>query len=180
MRLDPKHFNIFIGTLGVFAIILIGYFTVTYYAGQQAEFKEKVGEGEEIRTIVFEDLETGEEFSIDEYQNRPVVLDFWAPWSGRSMQAHEQLSELRQSHPDLVILSVLVKDDENSFREYQGEHNYDFRFAQGTEVYEDFLVPGVPSYVIFGRDGIVFDVIVGYRSPEVFDNLVDYLESAEQ
>ncbi len=179
MRLDPKYFNIFVGTIGVFSIILIGYFTITYYSGQQAGFKERVGDGEELRKTSFEEIETGDSLKVDDLRGYPVLLDFWAPWSNRSMQAHRQITEIAENHPDLKIISALVKDDENSFREYHSEHGYEFRFVHGTGVYEDFLVPGVPSYVMFDREGAVLDVVVGYPREDVFDSLISYLESNE-
>ncbi len=180
MRLDPKYFNIFIGSLGIFAIVLIGYFTISYFMGQQVEFKERIGDGEEVRQTEFDVFYTGEVVTIEDYQGRPVVLDFWATWSGRSQQAHKVLSEFKRQYPDLVVLSALVKDDETSLQMYEEDYDYDFTYVKGTDVYQDFLVPGVPTYVIFDRQGEVLDVVVGFRDDETFNRLSEYLTAHEE
>ena len=179
MRLDPKYFNLFIGTIGVLSIILIGYFTVTYFFSQHREFEEQVGDGQEFRERVFEAAEDGSSVSLQDFSGRPVVLDFWATWSSRSQQPHEIFHELQQQYPDLVIISALVKDDLDDLNNYKQDHGYDFVFVNGTETYQDFLVPGVPTYLFFNRDGEVYDVVVGFRGSDDFHNLKAYLEENE-
>ena len=50
MKLDPKYFNLFAGTVAVFAFLAIIYFTISYSVTQKTDFVETVGDG----TVLYE------------------------------------------------------------------------------------------------------------------------------
>ena len=50
MKLDPKYFNLFAGTVAVFAFLAIIYFTISYSVTQKTDFVETVGDG----TLLYE------------------------------------------------------------------------------------------------------------------------------
>lgn len=177
MRLDPKYFNVIVGTAGAIAIVLIGIFTISYFSGQQSEFKEKVGDGSEFREMNFETIgDQNDKVSVADYAGQPVLVDFWATWSQRSQLPHEKLAELQREHPNLVIISALVKDDHDAIAPYREEHDLDFIFVEGTDVYQEYLVPGIPAYLFFDSNGEIVDVVVGFRGIDDFDNFISYLE----
>lgn len=176
MRIDPKYFNIVVGSAGVFAIILIGLFTISHFTGQQVEFREEIGDGSEIREFQFETFAEGDTLSIADFAGQPVVLDFWATWSHRSQYPHQQLDEVKQQHQELVVISAMVKDDEANLRSYLQDVEYDFIFVDGTDAYQDFLVPGIPTYLFFDREGELIDIIIGSRNIDDFAILTTYLE----
>ncbi len=177
MRLDPKYFNVVVGVAGAIAIVLIGFFTVNYFFGQQSDFKEKVADGNEFREIVFETIENDRDsVSVAEFAGQPVIVDFWATWSSRSQHPHEQFADLQSEYPDLVIISALVKDDPAEIIPYREEYGLDFIFVEGTDVYQEYLVPGIPAYLFFDSNGEIVDVVVGFRGIDDFDKFISYLE----
>ena len=50
MKLDPKYFNLFAGTVAVFAFLAIFYFTISYSVTQKSDFMDTVGDG----TLLYE------------------------------------------------------------------------------------------------------------------------------
>ena len=48
MKLDPKYFNLFAGTVAFFAFLAIIYFTIRYSVTQKTDFVETIGDGTEL------------------------------------------------------------------------------------------------------------------------------------
>ncbi|MEX0772458.1 MAG: TlpA disulfide reductase family protein [Balneolales bacterium] len=153
-------------------MIAIFWGTIRYSENQQSRFEEGLGDGDEVSHMSF--LQFGEEdsVSVSRHKGSPVILDFWATWSQRSAQAHGKLAELQRDHPELVIISVAVKDDEEYISQYISENNYNFIFADGTQAYQDLLVPGLPTQLMFDAKGKLKHVLVGFKDEDQFEEIL--------
>jgi len=98
---------------------------------------------------------------FSEFHGAPVLVDFWATWSGKSKQAHRELHELQNEFPELVIIAASVRDDDELVRSYVAEQDYNFIFVHGTGLYHEIQIPGVPSQILIDRQGYFFDFQVG-------------------
>jgi len=83
--------------------------------------------------------------------NKPVLLDFWAPWCAPCRMVVPILDEIAREHPDLKV----------------GKINVDENF----ELAKQFRVMSIPAiYVV--KDGIVVNQAVGARSKQQLINMI--------
>ena len=57
MKLDPKYFNLFAGTVAFFAFLAIIYFTIRYSVTQKIDFVETIGDGTELYETKFNSID---------------------------------------------------------------------------------------------------------------------------
>lgn len=170
--IDPKYFNKFVFITGILCIITIIWGTLTYTENQQTRFEDGLGDGNSVSNLFFQTFEEKDSVSVSQFKGSPVILDFWATWSQRSAEAHSKLAELQRQHPEYVIIAVSVKDNEEYISRYLKENNYNFIYADGTQAYQDLMVPGLPTQLIFDKDGVLKHVFVGFKEEDQFEKIL--------
>jgi cytochrome c biogenesis protein CcmG/thiol:disulfide interchange protein DsbE len=53
---------------------------------------------------------TGKQVSLDDYEGKPVVLNFWASWCPPCRDELPALVRFAESHPELAVVGVLYMD----------------------------------------------------------------------
>jgi thioredoxin 1 len=87
--------------------------------------------------------------------DKPVLVDFWAPWCGPCLMMAPVLEELSGSHADkLKIIKVNVEEQENQPLAMQ------------------YQIQSIPNMKLF-KDGLVVHEFIGFKPKEA---LVDELE----
>jgi len=109
----------------------------------------------------------GQQVSLQQYRGRVVFLNFWATWCipcREEMPALEQLHQTYQSH-DLTILSIDLKESADQVRAFFQKHNLSFPalLDEHGSVFRDYLVAGMPTTYLIGRDGTLLARGVGGR-----------------
>lgn len=168
MRLDSKYFTPFLAVTTVVTLAVILYATIAYLNKQQEIVRENVSE---LQTgqLTFTDLESGAQVRAIDYTGQPVVVHFWATWSGRSAEVGEALSRIQGSRPGLVVIAASVRDHPDLALEWAESHQETFHWVEGTDLYQELQIPGVPSQLLINRQGEVVTLHVG-----------DDMESLEQ
>jgi len=102
--------------------------------------------------------------SLDEYKGRVVLVDFWATWCGPCRGELPGLLEAYKKYHDKgfdvisISLDYADKTTPNAYRQWIAEkgmnwrHVYDQKDWNGPLV-KAYLVRGIPSPVLVGRDG---------------------------
>lgn len=160
MRLDSKYFTPFLAVTTVVTLAVILYATISYLNRQQEEVRENVADLEP-EEMVFERLTEEGEISAGQFSGRPVVIHFWATWSGRSEVVGEQIEKVQKSHPDLIVIAASVRDHPDLTLEWARSHQNSFHWVEGTRIYQDLQIPGVPSQLLIHRTGEIATLHVG-------------------
>lgn len=170
MRLDPKYFNLFIGICAVITLLVILFSTFRYVENQEEMFEVSLHQTEiENRKLAY--INQSDSLRIGDFQGDPVVIHFWATWSGKAKNMHSALSAIAAKHPDLKVVAASVKDGKELIKEYISETEYPFIYVDGTDLFHDLQVPGVPSQIILKRDGTVSDMQVGEGADVLSDKI---------
>ncbi|WP_018126192.1 TlpA family protein disulfide reductase [Balneola vulgaris] len=161
MKLDNKHFPLFMVVIAIIAALSIIYSSINYKGTQAERFKEGIAESDSLLTkelqYVFED----DSLSVQQFKGNNVVLLFWATWSEKSQFMIDEIYTLADQTDSLVVLAAIVKDaretiDESSLRD-------GLYYVDGADLFNDLKVPGIPSYILFDPTGKVKYVHIGYQ-----------------
>jgi thiol-disulfide isomerase/thioredoxin len=109
----------------------------------------------------------GQQVSLHQYRGKVVFLNFWATWCipcREEMPALEQLHQTYQSQ-DLTILSIDLKESADQVKVFFQKHGLSFPalLDQDGSVFRDYLVAGMPTTYLIGRDGTLLARGVGGR-----------------
>lgn len=109
----------------------------------------------------------GQQVSLHQYRGKVVFLNFWATWCipcREEMPALEQLHQAYQSQ-DLAILSIDLKESADQVKAFFQKHSLSFPalLDHNGSVFRDYMVAGMPTTYLIGRDSTLRARGVGGR-----------------
>jgi outer membrane lipoprotein-sorting protein/peroxiredoxin len=103
---------------------------------------------------------SGKAVSLDQYKGKVVLLDFWAPSSGRWVAEMPNAVALYNKYKGrgFEIIGISLDPDQATFRAFVKNHKLPWRQVVGDKgpalaVAQRYGVPTVPFTVLVGRDG---------------------------
>lgn len=160
MRLDPKHFNLFLVVCAVITALVIILSTIRYASNQKETFREEIRNAELSSWNLYH-YESGDSLSVNHFKGSPVIIHFWSTWSDLSLELHKEMNKLKSDSPELIVVAAAARDANELVKEHISSTAFDFVYLDGTPLYQDLMVPGLPSQLFVNRDGKIVDQNVG-------------------
>lgn len=160
MRLDQKYFIPFLLICAVLTAIVIFVSSLNYASNQRETFREEINETD-LGSWKFYHYASGDSLSISQFEGSPVVLHFWSTWSDLSMELNSMMNDLKAEYPELIIVAAASRDAPELVEQHIAGTDFDFFYLDGTPLYQELMVPGLPSQLFINRNGIIVDQNVG-------------------
>lgn len=136
----------------------------------------------EVKNFTLTDL-NGEKISLSDYRGKVVILDFWATWCPPCVKEIPHFNELALEYADsgLAVLGVSVdREGAETVRKFQAGTKMSYpvvMYNQPTyDEYQSYLPKdqqgGIPFTFVIDREGRIRNYYVGYRSKEVFIEVI--------
>jgi thiol-disulfide isomerase/thioredoxin len=110
----------------------------------------------------------GTQVSLQQYRGKVVFLNFWATWCIPCREEMPSLERLHQTYhsQDLIIISIDLKEGAEQVKAFFQKHELSFPalLDQSGTVFRDYLVAGMPTTYLIGRDGTLLARGVGGRA----------------
>lgn len=147
----------------------------------QADIREStnVKKGQEVPGFTFTTTE-GEEYSIQDLQEKVVLLNFFATWCPTCMKEmpalQEQIWEKYGDDKDFFLVSIGREQNMTKMKEFKREKGYDFHFAPdtGRVIYSKFADKYIPRNVVVDEEGTIVYQNTGYTE-EKFQQMMDVI-----
>lgn len=111
--------------------------------------------------------------------HKVVVVDFWASWCIPCRQSFPWMKQLYEDHHDegLEIVAVSVDKNHSSATDFLNKYKVAFPivFDSTGDLAERYNLEAMPTSFIYGRDGKLTSVHLGFRDSEV-DSLGHVIE----
>src|SRR5918999_2868441 len=110
----------------------------------------------------------GKQVSLQDYRGKVVFLNFWATWCipcREEMPALERLHQTYRQSQDFAVISIDYKESAEQVKAFFQKHALTFPalLDQSGSVSRDYLVSGMPTTYLIGRDGMLLARGVGGR-----------------
>lgn len=107
------------------------------------------------------------ELDLAQYRGHVVVVDFWASWCKPCRQSIPWLNAMhsRYAAKGLVVLGVNVDAERADADKFLRQTPIDFAvvFDSGGELARKFALQGMPSTLVFNRDGKLVATHLGFQ-----------------
>jgi len=123
----------------------------------------------------------GNEVKLSDMKGKVVLIDAWATWCPpcRESLPHVQKLSADQHLQDkgLVVWAVDLKEDKPTIEKFLKDNHYTFTVLRDDKdlMHKSYLVSGIPTTIIVGRDGTVKETFLGYggeKSAQAIDDAV--------
>lgn len=139
---------------------------VVFYIVLSIQAAGLLGSGEPAPAFELRDMK-GELHSLAQYQGKPVVLVFWAPWCGVCKVESGNISGVQAAYGDDVqVLSIVLGyDGLESVRRFMSEQEVDYPVLLGSRALgKQYAVDKFPTTYILDEEGRIDHALVGYTS----------------
>lgn len=117
-----------------------------------------------VENAVFTDLD-GNEVSVDEFEGKLVLIDFWETWCGPCLQVFPAMQDLREEHPDkfeVLAVTVGLNEGPEDARQFAERNDYDFQFLYDENgVFGKLGGQGIPFKVFVDPEGNLITIEMG-------------------
>ena len=161
MRLDQKYFVPFMIIGALVTMVLIVVSSLNFKKEQQQRFEDFANNYPELLTDAHPYVGQTDSLRLGELKGSNIVVVFWASWSEKSVEIFHELDALQNNYPETKIVAALVKDATETAEEVLPQH--EFIYIDGTIMFNDLQVPGIPSYILIDSEGKVITTNVGYQ-----------------
>ncbi len=132
--------------------------------------------GQPIPAVALRTLD-GEPFSLDRYEGRWVLVNFFATWCTPCRQEHPELGRFAAAHEragDAAVVSVVFEDDPATVRRFFAENggNWPVLDDRDGKAVLAFGVVKVPESYLIGPDGVVEAKITGGVTAAGLDKVI--------
>lgn len=144
---------------------------------------EVVGPGMPLPQLVLPDLE-GQPQTLQPFQGRPLLINYWATWCGPCIQELPRLAELhsRRDRDGIAVLAIALEHDAATVRAFVDEHGLQLPVRieppgrRDSSVRLGNLRSVLPYSVLVDADGRIVDSRIG----ELHDaDLADWAERVQ-
>lgn len=117
---------------------------------------------------------TGETVTKASLEGKIVVMDFWATWCPPCVASIPVFNALHADNDDVVVIAVSVDQDPSVVPAFIQKNDIDYRVALSNRQLNNAVggIQGIPTAVIFGRDGKLIKKAVGYHEKAFFDAII--------
>ena len=174
--MNPIMRKVFAWGSMAFAFGVIYFFTFPHYRQGEASMAGKSAENIQLT------LPDGQPTSLEKYQGKVVVLNFWATWCPPCVEETPSLIQLQQriASRNGVVLGVSVDEDEAAYRAFLQQHgiNYPTSRDASKKSAVDYGTVMYPETYVIDRHGKILRKIIGpqdWNSPEMtayFDSIL--------
>lgn len=173
MPLNPKHFNRTVIIGGIIAALLLAITSLYIHLQSTLKFREYAQKTQkQIEHTWFHKVYNKDDsVRVSEYKGRVTAVLFWGTWADASKDMLKELRVLHNQYPDLVVLAASIRRIKPSVKDYLGDRTRELIYVDGTNAYSDFDVPGVPTMLVFDKNGKFVYAKVGYRNKSDIDRL---------
>jgi len=111
---------------------------------------------------------TVDDLDLADYEGSVVVIDFWASWCVPCRRSFPWLNAMQSKYADdgLIIIGVnvdRVRADADKFLE-RFPASFDIIYDSEAELAKRFGVQAMPSSFVIGRDGVIRDRHLGFKT----------------
>lgn len=142
-------------------------------------------------SVKFTDAVTGQDFTINDFKGKVVVVELMAAWCPNCLAEGQQLKALRNmvGSDDLVVvtLGIDLKEDAAVLKKYAQENGFDWRYAVAPlEAMRDignlygalFMDPTLSPTLIVDRQGEIYKMNFGFKKAKDIKKAIDPLLKA--
>jgi hypothetical protein len=165
MKLEQKYFVPFMIVVALITMVVIVLSSFNFKAQQEEDFRKYTASYDSLLTLPIPYLTNTDSLRLEALKGDPSIVVFWASWSDRSAAMLTELQQLKDTYPDLNVAAALVMDATGTA--VPGLPDNEFHYIDGTRLFNELRVPGIPSYILLDSNGNPIDTKVGYREGEV-------------
>jgi len=171
-------------TLKFFILLLVFFIPKEVNSKELTDLKNLViyDDQKKISEISFKN-EEDKNISLSEYENKLLILNFWATWCEPCKEEMPSLQNLQKntSFKNLKILPINIgQEDKNTIKKFFSDLKIDtFEIFYDTDVKlaKKFALRGIPTSILIDKDGYEFAKIIGsidFEDPKFVNWLLDY------
>ena len=164
MKLKQKYFIPFMGIGAVITMIFIVYASFDFKSEQEENFRNNTNEFESLLTDSHPYMSSSDSLRLSDLKGKRVIVLFWASWSERSAEIMVEF-DILANNKGYQVVGAVVKDATETAELMIPNHN--FLYIDGTKMFNDLKVPGIPSYIVLDEEGNVLNSFVGYQKGAV-------------
>ena len=138
--------------------------------------KSKVNPKDNLKTVLASIVDLkGEPVSLNEFQGKKVLINYWATWCAPCKEEMPSLLELQHKMIPENYAFLLISDEETSeITEFKSKMNYEFVFLKSKKSLNSKGIYALPTTFIYNEKGKEIEKIVGvvsWNSSEMIDKL---------
>jgi peroxiredoxin len=167
-----------------FAVVLMSVSLVLAQnkGGQKPQKDTSSLEGQKAPEIALKTMD-GTELKLSEQKGKVVLVDFWATWCPpcrKSLPHVQEMSESKElAEKGLVVWAVNAHEEQAKVKDFLTQNKYSFTVPMdaGGNTMKKYMVQGIPTTLVIGRDGKIRNVFVGF-GPDSAKQIDDAVKSA--
>jgi len=128
--------------------------------------------------FTLEDLQ-GNKHSLVDYEDKIVVLDFWATWCAPCRAEIPHLKQIQHEYGEkgVVVIGVAVSDEKDRVRDFVQQMDINYLILMGTNrVAQIYKIKAIPTTYVLSRGNLIHKKFVGFY-PGMENALVNILDS---
>jgi len=130
--------------------------------------------------FTLKDMSTGERVTFDQFQGKPLVVNFWATWCGPCKQEHPVIEWGNREFGQVAqFVGVVFEDTEDNAKQYLTQAHAEMRqlFDPNSRMAVDYGCTGVPETYFIDANGTIVGKYTGPIDPQTLAQNIKLLSS---